>query len=149
MEKLNASHVELDDRRSRDNNNLPDGFYPTTPDERRLSRAVNRKLDIFLLPFLALLYLFNGLDRGNVGNAETQGQEGHLIGNICILTALNRLLQGDWCQAPGCQRCRVVLFHHLCYLPADLLWRWPDRRSQTLDSFPHGMYASVRSQSSG
>ncbi|KAH7161605.1 major facilitator superfamily domain-containing protein [Dactylonectria macrodidyma] len=36
-------------------------------------RALNRKLDVALLPLLSLLYLFNGLDRGNVGNAETQG----------------------------------------------------------------------------
>lgn len=38
------------------------------------NRTVNRKLDFALLPLLSLLYLFNGLDRGNVGNAETQGQ---------------------------------------------------------------------------
>ncbi|KAL6165874.1 hypothetical protein ACJQWK_09089 [Exserohilum turcicum] len=38
-----------------------------------MSRQVNRKMDIALLPFLSLLYLLNGLDRSNVGNAETQG----------------------------------------------------------------------------
>lgn len=38
------------------------------------SRHVNRKIDIALLPFLSTLYLFNGLDRSNVGNAETQGK---------------------------------------------------------------------------
>lgn len=37
------------------------------------NKTVNRKLDVALLPLLSLLYLFNGLDRGNVGNAETQG----------------------------------------------------------------------------
>lgn len=37
------------------------------------SRRVNRRIDIALLPFLSTLYLFNGLDRSNVGNAETQG----------------------------------------------------------------------------
>ncbi|KAH6639156.1 major facilitator superfamily transporter [Boeremia exigua] len=36
-------------------------------------RRVNRKIDIALLPILSILYLFNGLDRSNVGNAETQG----------------------------------------------------------------------------
>ncbi|KAI1848845.1 hypothetical protein JX266_005273 [Neoarthrinium moseri] len=40
---------------------------------RTLERALNRKLDIALLPLLAVLYLFNGLDRGNIGNAQTQG----------------------------------------------------------------------------
>ena len=44
-----------------------------TAEENAMNRALNRRLDIFLLPFLSLLYLFNGLDRGNVGNAETQG----------------------------------------------------------------------------
>lgn len=83
MEKHNASHVELEDRASP--GNVPDGYYPTTAEERRLSRAVNRKLDIFVLPFLALLYLFNGLDRSNVGNAETQGQTGHIMQNVLSL----------------------------------------------------------------
>lgn len=53
--------------------NVPAGHVPVSQEEKALSRALNRKLDIFLLPFLSLLYLFNGLDRGNVGNAETQG----------------------------------------------------------------------------
>ncbi|KIW72077.1 hypothetical protein PV04_00298 [Phialophora macrospora] len=57
----------------RDHENLPAGHVPATEEEKALSRALNRKFDIFLLPFLSLLYLFNGLDRGNVGNAETQG----------------------------------------------------------------------------
>lgn len=43
-------------------------------DRRVRSRRVNRKMDIALLPFLSTLYLFNGLDRSNVGNAETQGE---------------------------------------------------------------------------
>jgi hypothetical protein len=30
-------------------------------------------MDIALLPFLSILYLFSGLDRANIGNAETQG----------------------------------------------------------------------------
>ncbi|KAF5014263.1 hypothetical protein F66182_14818 [Fusarium sp. NRRL 66182] len=53
--------------------NLPDGFFPRSAEEKVLCRSINRKMDIFLLPFLSLLYLFNGLDRGNVGNAATQG----------------------------------------------------------------------------
>jgi hypothetical protein len=53
---------------------VPSGYFPVTTEEKSLNRALNIKLDIFLLPFLSLLYLFNGLDRGNVGNAQTQGQ---------------------------------------------------------------------------
>lgn len=36
-------------------------------------RRVNRKMDFAMLPLLSLVYLFNGLDKGNIGNAETQG----------------------------------------------------------------------------
>lgn len=53
--------------------NLPDGYFPQSDEEKRLSRSLNRKLDLVLLPSLSLLYLFNGLDRGNIGNAATQG----------------------------------------------------------------------------
>ncbi|KAK1540344.1 major facilitator superfamily transporter [Colletotrichum paranaense] len=45
-------------------------------DKTAMDRRVNRKLDIALLPLLSLLYLFNGLDRGNVGNAQTQAEAG-------------------------------------------------------------------------
>jgi hypothetical protein len=43
-------------------------------EDEHLSRRINRKLDVALLPLLSLLYLFNGLDRSNVGNAQTQGK---------------------------------------------------------------------------
>lgn len=42
-------------------------------EDKAASRRLNWKMDFFLLPFLSFLYLFNGLDRSNVGNAETQG----------------------------------------------------------------------------
>lgn len=52
-------------------------FLPSTqtqaPDDSKSSRAINRKMDVALLPFLSVLYLMNGLDRSNIGNAETQG----------------------------------------------------------------------------
>lgn len=44
--------------------NRPQGYYPVTQEEKAMNRKVNRKLDIFILPFLSLLYLFSGLDRG-------------------------------------------------------------------------------------
>lgn len=53
--------------------NVPAGYVERTPEEKARNRALNLKMDIFLLPMLAFLYLFNGLDRGNVGNAQTQG----------------------------------------------------------------------------
>lgn len=62
-----------------DGADIPAGYFPVSAEEKAMSRALNRKLDIFLLPFLSLLYLFNGLDRGNVGNAQTQGQAPPLL----------------------------------------------------------------------
>jgi hypothetical protein len=56
-----------------ENAEVPAGYFPVTVEEKAMSRSLNMKFDIFLLPFMSLLYLFNGLDRGNVGNAETQG----------------------------------------------------------------------------
>ena len=53
--------------------NLPEGYFPHTDEEKQFNRVLNRKLDFVLLPSLSLLYLFNGLDRGNIGNATTQG----------------------------------------------------------------------------
>ncbi|KAE9988416.1 hypothetical protein EG328_011176 [Venturia inaequalis] len=38
---------------------------------KELNRRTVRRLDFILLPFLALLFLFNSLDRSNIGNAET------------------------------------------------------------------------------
>lgn len=48
-------------------------------DESKSCKALNRKMDIALLPFLSLLYLANGLDRSNIGNAETQGERGSAV----------------------------------------------------------------------
>ncbi|KAK4173065.1 putative transporter [Triangularia setosa] len=42
-------------------------------DNEKEAQRINRKMDRYLLPLLSLLYLFNGLDRGNIGNAQTQG----------------------------------------------------------------------------
>lgn len=79
-EKQSLGHLEtgtiVTDLREKEN--VPAGHIPVTQEEKALSRALNRKLDIYLLPFLSLLYLFNGLDRGNVGNAETQGESSYL-----------------------------------------------------------------------
>jgi hypothetical protein len=46
--------------------------------DAEMARRVNLKLDLGLLPLLSLLYLFNGLDRGNIGNAQTQGDSTHV-----------------------------------------------------------------------
>lgn len=50
-----------------------DGYTPSTDEEKSHHRALNRKFDLFVLPFCVLIYLFNGLDRSNLGNAQTNG----------------------------------------------------------------------------
>jgi hypothetical protein len=48
----------------------PEGYFPVTPEEKSMNRKVNRKLDIFILPVLSLMYLFSGLDRGSLPVVE-------------------------------------------------------------------------------
>jgi hypothetical protein len=45
----------------------PDDAYTVDP---RLHRRTLRKLDCLLLPFLALLFLFNALDKANVSRIK-------------------------------------------------------------------------------
>ncbi|KAJ6519786.1 major facilitator superfamily domain-containing protein [Mycena sanguinolenta] len=49
-----------------------------------------RKFDFFILPPLALMYLCNALDKGNVGNAKTDGWDVdiHLVGNQYYLLVM-------------------------------------------------------------
>ena len=49
------------------------GYVPYTAEEAAQHRALNRKFDFLVLPFCVLVYLFNGLDRSNIGNAQTNG----------------------------------------------------------------------------
>lgn len=73
--KLRYTTTAMDDQHiPRANKSLPNHGNPSShEDTAARSRALNQKLDVALLPLMSLLYLFNGLDRGNVGNAETQG----------------------------------------------------------------------------
>ncbi|KAL0949961.1 hypothetical protein HGRIS_009981 [Hohenbuehelia grisea] len=56
---------------------------PESDHNRALTRRVLWKLDIHILPPLALLWLANFIDRSNVGNARIAGLEtdAHLHGN--------------------------------------------------------------------
>lgn len=46
--------------------------------DHHAERALCRKFDYRLLPVLAVMYLFNALDKGNLGNAKTDGLEADL-----------------------------------------------------------------------
>ena len=46
--------------------------------EPRRERALVWKFDVRILPVLAIMYLFNSLDKSNLGNAKTAGLEASL-----------------------------------------------------------------------
>jgi MFS family permease len=56
-----------------------DAMMPEEPiaDTKPQTERILRRTDIYLLPFLALLFLLNSLDRSNIGNAETAGFTRH------------------------------------------------------------------------
>lgn len=47
--------------------------------DARAERALVWKFDLRLLPVLAIMYLFNSLDKSNLGNAKTAGLEGNSL----------------------------------------------------------------------
>ncbi|KAK9376554.1 major facilitator superfamily domain-containing protein [Lipomyces chichibuensis] len=48
-----------------------------------IEKAICRRLDMHVLPLLAMMYLFNSLDKSNIGNAETDGmnKDLHFVSN--------------------------------------------------------------------
>ncbi|KAG0647793.1 putative transporter [Hyphodiscus hymeniophilus] len=63
--------VDQDDPES----HLDINIEPAYVVDHHAERALCRKFDYRLLPVLALMYLFNALDKGNLGNAKTDGLE--------------------------------------------------------------------------
>lgn len=51
-------------------------------------RALVWKFDLRLLPVLAIMYLFNSLDKSNLGNAKTAGLEGNSLFLVPIIIDL-------------------------------------------------------------
>ena len=49
--------------------------YTSTVISPAAERALTRKFDLRILPVLAVMYLFNSLDKSNLGNAKTNGLE--------------------------------------------------------------------------
>lgn len=43
--------------------------------DEKLTKKLVRKIDVYLVPFLSLLYLLSYLDRTNIGNARLGGLE--------------------------------------------------------------------------
>ncbi|KAL4790974.1 major facilitator superfamily domain-containing protein [Aspergillus venezuelensis] len=47
------------------------GYTASSPDEKRLDKRINLKMDLIVVPLLALGFLLQGIDKGNIGNAAT------------------------------------------------------------------------------
>lgn len=65
------------------------GWKPTA-EESAIEKKLKRKVDIFVLPVLTIVYLFNALDKGNIGYAKTDTlvQDLHLKGQEYYLTTM-------------------------------------------------------------
>ncbi|CAG9985124.1 unnamed protein product [Clonostachys byssicola] len=59
--------------------NLPDPDAGKTDEERKaIDKKLMRQVDLWLIPWLSLLYLLSFLDRTNIGNARLEGMEDDL-----------------------------------------------------------------------
>ncbi|KAL4808177.1 major facilitator superfamily domain-containing protein [Aspergillus unguis] len=47
------------------------GYTASSPEEERLDKRINLKIDLIVVPLLALGFLLQGIDKGNIGNAAT------------------------------------------------------------------------------
>jgi hypothetical protein len=68
------SKIEVDKETGAQTVVATDGEILTTIDPKA-ERALVWKLDLRVLPVLAVMYLFNSLDKSNLGNAKTAGLE--------------------------------------------------------------------------
>lgn len=88
----NLSHTisQTNDTTTRGLRSSGDSFHNNRGDVEPgdLDTRVLRKLDYVLLPFLALLFLFNSLDRSNVSAAHDASLTYPLI--VCIRLAMQR-----------------------------------------------------------
>ncbi|OAQ60472.1 MFS nicotinic acid transporter Tna1 [Pochonia chlamydosporia 170] len=84
-----SNGVKIDDKAPSDTDDMGVATITTPPNFDHIDeKKVLWKMDIRLIPMLALLYLLSFLDRGNIGNAEVEG----LSADLGILPD-----QYNWC----------------------------------------------------
>lgn len=64
------SRIDEDYSFSEGDENFQGGWRPTE-EQKVIQKRMKRKFDCTLLPILTIIYLFNALDKGNLGNAKT------------------------------------------------------------------------------
>jgi len=67
--QLHTVHYESEKAETEDGNLKEERLVVSPQEEARL----RRKFDFYILPPLTFMYLCNALDKGNVGNAKTDG----------------------------------------------------------------------------
>jgi MFS family permease len=76
-----ASFTDVKDMKSAEESSVEKPFFPDTdgtsivPVDHAAERKLVWKFDTRILPVLAVMYLFNSLDKSNLGNAKTDGLE--------------------------------------------------------------------------
>ncbi|KAK9761096.1 hypothetical protein K7432_014252 [Basidiobolus ranarum] len=81
-----------------------------SPELKALERRLVWKQDLFILPFISLMYLFASLTRGNIGNARLGGIEkdldinGAQFHNIVTMFFVGYII----CQIPSTMTTRIV-----------------------------------------
>ncbi|KAI9726856.1 MAG: hypothetical protein M1834_001482 [Cirrosporium novae-zelandiae] len=70
--------------------------------DESIDRSYLRKLDLYLLPYLSIMYFFNSVDRSNLGNAKTDGMDTDLgfTGNEYSLLLLLFYIPNGLCDLP-------------------------------------------------
>jgi hypothetical protein len=89
-----------------------------------------------VLPVLSLLYLMNGLDRSNVGNAA--------VSNICVTLLITdcQLHSGRWYACHSSEQLGVTVLYYVHPFPALVCCRRKGYWRSHLDTFPHGRMGS-------
>ncbi|KAI7086206.1 hypothetical protein KC352_g40843, partial [Hortaea werneckii] len=80
MERVSSSDLEAEKAHATEHaerlSELADPDAGKSPEERAaIDRKLMRKVDLWLIPWLCLLYLLSFLDRSNIGNARLAGME--------------------------------------------------------------------------
>merc|ERR1712230_209402 len=80
MERLSSSDLDAEKAHATEHaerlSELADPDAGKSPEERAaIDRKLMRKVDLWLIPWLCLLYLLSFLDRSNIGNARLAGME--------------------------------------------------------------------------
>ncbi|KAF2725299.1 MFS general substrate transporter [Polychaeton citri CBS 116435] len=78
-EEVEEKNAGVTVQRSESIQELPDPDAGKTPEERAaIDKKLMRRVDLWLIPWLCLLYLLSFLDRTNIGNARLAGMEDDL-----------------------------------------------------------------------